>query len=847
MSEIVSKKRIQYSSFLREYIFKTELLSYFILLPISTFASFYIRNASSDQIQLGLIFTFIYTLLSILWAIVFLKKNLKPIKTIFHTLEEDQLPSDAIYSNALRMFNQLGFRHSLNSFFRWTLPSIISFFVIIYFNQGTVTQGVLGSGVYFATALLSILIIHYTSNSVLTKYRKFGIFSKVEENKVNRLSSLHLGIVGIAGIGILSIGIIISMMSYSFSIAFSTKIYVEQMENINSSILHPLEEKLDLLSDRLDKFIKNSSLERKIKNSDTSILNNELRVLLTRESGFFMENAFIVSATSFKILSIAVSDKENKILGANINIYPEINELIKLGKPYRGISRPFLSFSGDKVIALIRPLNDQSGANIGFVVGTYRIGKIFDTLANLIKLGKGGFIILANQQNEVISSTTTMEYTDKEWLKNAKSDSSSTNIFKLNGKYYILEELKSSFFNVSIISAIDFPTVELPAIESTIYIIYSIFGLAILFIVYFSYTARLKLYPLKSASGRISAMADGDLKHQLLVLNDDEIGNLSSNLNLLIQKFKFILESNQEISDELATSSEQMTASLTSLSINAQTQAASAEEISASIEEVSAGIDHVNTQAENQSGRVIILRDKMEEMNHTISEMGKQVKDSSLKVGTIVQEGKNGEISLLKMEESINKISISSQEITSVVEIITSISEQINLLALNAAIEAARAGNFGKGFAVVADEIGKLADKTADSIKEIDSLIKINEKEIVQGTIIISDTVQMIQSIIKSVNTFADLTSSVSNQMNSQLEINNKVNQEVEGLNQITTAIKLAMEEQKNAIGEVSLAIYNINDLTQSTASGLEEMTANSIGVSKTAESLKQKIRYFQL
>ena len=55
------------------------------------------------------------------------------------------------------------------------------------------------------------------------------------------------------------------------------------------------------------------------------------------------------------------------------------------------------------------------------------------------------------------------------------------------------------------------------------------------------------------------------------------------------------------------------------------------------------------------------------------------------------------------------------------------------------------------------------------------------------------------------------------------------------------------MEEQKNAIGEVSQAIYNINDLTQSTASGLEEMTANSNGVSQTAESLKNKIRYFQV
>jgi methyl-accepting chemotaxis protein len=93
------------------------------------------------------------------------------------------------------------------------------------------------------------------------------------------------------------------------------------------------------------------------------------------------------------------------------------------------------------------------------------------------------------------------------------------------------------------------------------------------------------------------------------------------------------------------------------------------------------------------------------------------------------------------MRSSITKISNSSAEIGNVIEIINNISEQINLLALNAAIEAARAGTYGRGFAVVADEIGKLADKTARSIKDIDEFIQANDAEINNGIKTIETTI----------------------------------------------------------------------------------------------------------
>ena len=237
----------------------------------------------------------------------------------------------------------------------------------------------------------------------------------------------------------------------------------------------------------------------------------------------------------------------------------------------------------------------------------------------------------------------------------------------------------------------------------------------------------------------------------------------------------------------------------------------------------------------------------MTELTETISSMGDEIASISRNVLVIVKDASKGEKSLDQMNASISNISSSSKQITNVMEIITSISQQINLLSLNAAIEAARAGDSGRGFAVVADEIGKLADKTSRSIKDISSLVSTNQTEIAMGSKIIQDTILIIHKVIEGVNSFQSMAETLELQVKMQKSINSIANEEVNSLNQMTSLIRTAMQEQKVAIEEVAKSIYGINEITQSTAAGVEELNASSQGIANTADLLKKEMSFFKL
>ena len=232
----------------------------------------------------------------------------------------------------------------------------------------------------------------------------------------------------------------------------------------------------------------------------------------------------------------------------------------------------------------------------------------------------------------------------------------------------------------------------------------------------------------------------------------------------------------------------------------------SAEEVLKISKQLAAGADETagkassvsNTSAE-VSGNISNVSSAIEEMTNSIKEIAFQANDASSVVGQAVDMATDA-------NETIANLGISSQEISNVIKVITSIAQQTNLLALNATIEAARAGEAGKGFAVVANEVKELAKKTAKSTEEITGKVEQIQKDS-QGSV---DAIKSIMTIIKS-------------------------------MNEISLTIAAAVEEQSVTAADVA---QNIADASRGADSIVEDINQVSLAASETSAGAEKTRTY---
>ncbi|MGE3333012.1 MAG: methyl-accepting chemotaxis protein [Rhodospirillaceae bacterium] len=307
--------------------------------------------------------------------------------------------------------------------------------------------------------------------------------------------------------------------------------------------------------------------------------------------------------------------------------------------------------------------------------------------------------------------------------------------------------------------------------------------------------------PISNITGVMSALADGNKTIAIPYADrKDEIGAMAAAVEVF--KVNMIKADEMAAAQEAARKAKELRAeqvaartrqfdtivrsSLTAVSGASQEMEASASTMQAVAEETNVQSAAVAAASEQAASNVQTVAAATEELTSSIKEIGRQVTQSSQVASKAVEEAN-------KAKDMVRGLDDSAQKIGKVVALITDIAEQTNLLALNATIEAARAGEAGKGFAVVASEVKNLANQTAKATEEIAA--QIND---IQGAT--KSSVGAIESIFETIGQ----------------------------IDQISTTIASAIEEQTAATAEISRNV-------EQASAGTQEVSSNITGVTKAA------------
>ncbi|AFA48339.1 methyl-accepting chemotaxis protein [Acetobacterium woodii] len=249
-------------------------------------------------------------------------------------------------------------------------------------------------------------------------------------------------------------------------------------------------------------------------------------------------------------------------------------------------------------------------------------------------------------------------------------------------------------------------------------------------------------------------------------------------------------------------------------------------EINEAAGQVEAGAVQISDGGQALSQGTTEQASAIEELNATIEEVAGETKKNAVRANEANQRAQevrdNAEVGNQQMTEMVTAmvdINESSKNISRIIKVIDDIAFQTNILALNAAVEAARAGQHGKGFAVVAEEVRSLAARSAEAAKETTGLIEGSIDKVETGTKIADQTAESLKDILR----------------------------EIEKVTGLVGDIAQASSEQASEIAQITEGIEQISQVVQTNSATAEESAAASEELSGQAEMLKQMVGAFQL
>jgi len=330
---------------------------------------------------------------------------------------------------------------------------------------------------------------------------------------------------------------------------------------------------------------------------------------------------------------------------------------------------------------------------------------------------------------------------------------------------------------------------------------------------------QIMLRPMNRISEVANQISNKDVTHQCMMESHDTLGRIIDSFNRMAQTLRDMVQ-------DIANTSQALSTSATSMSDVTYATREGAELQKSMTEQVSDVVSTMNTTTHEVVHSVSSAREAANNASSLIingASVSQEAEEAMQRIKADVEHTHN----------EINKLTQSSEQIGSVVDVIRGIAEQTNLLALNAAIEAARAGEQGRGFAVVADEVRNLANQTQKSTEEITDIIHQLQQDAQSTQRAMSEGLSKVDAGVESTRS----THTALQEMTAAIE----------AISQASEHIEQAVTEQSSQNDEVVRLVHEIKEISERTLIGAQSNTAECDQFNELANSLNEIVKEFKV